>query len=33
MPVLDTYFLEVGAPVSLQVATKTSFRGKNTPKI
>ena len=28
MPSLDTYFLEVSAHALLQVATKSSFRGK-----
>ena len=28
----DTYFLEVGAHVSLKVATKDYFRGKKTQK-
>ena len=29
----DTYFLEVGAHVSLKVATKDYFRGKKPPKL
>ena len=28
-----TYFMEVGARVSLKVATKVSIRGKKTPEI
>ena len=32
IPCSDTYFLEVGARVSLQVVTKGSIRGKKTPE-
>ena len=32
IPCSHTYFLQVGAQVSLEVATKGSFRGKETLK-
>ena len=32
IPCLATYFLEVGARLSLKVATKESFRGKKDSK-
>ena len=32
IPCSATYFLEIGSPVSLKVATKGSVKGKNTLK-